>query len=116
MKYKEAIIYARVSTWPQASGHGLQRQIECCKQYADKHGYVVVGIFCEVASSKQDYYARKQAEKMATARGAHVICEAVDRWTRKGAADVPLLDVVRFAWPHGFGEVFAALNSQNKQI
>lgn len=93
---KEVIIYARVSTWPQVKGHGLQRQIEKCLNEARIKGFEVVGIFSEVCSYKQRSYARDQAYKMARHRNATLLCESIDRWSRKGCCDLPDISRVAF--------------------
>lgn len=85
----DVVIYARVSSWQQAKGHGLERQLEKCMQYASDRGHVVCAVFSEVRSAKEEYIARQQAEKMARTRNGYIVCEAVDRWTRKGASDIP---------------------------
>ena len=82
-EYKAAVIYARVSGPAQLKGSGLQRQFETCLEYARRHGYRVVGVFSEQRGSSDTYQARKQAERMARYHKGIIICESLDRWTRK---------------------------------
>ncbi len=94
---KNVIIYARVSTWQQTKGSGLQRQIEVCNEYALKKNYEVIAVFSEIRSAAEPYDTRKQAEKMSRLTGATILCEAYDRWSRKGVSDVPKIKV-EFVW------------------
>jgi len=103
-EYKEAVIYARVSSWSQVTGHGLQRQLDTCMEYAKKHDYHVVGAFSEIRRSDEEYVARKQAERMASNRGCKLICETMDRWTRKGIADAASAYPVIFTGVEGDGD------------
>lgn len=92
--HKPCVIYCRVSTESQTSGHGLTRQLDTCQKYASENHYHVVAVFSEVASGDGPLPVRATAERMATRRNCTIICEDYDRWSRKGAADVPPQNVV----------------------
>jgi len=85
----ECVIYCRVSSESQTAGHGLTRQLEQCMAFAKERDYHVVAVFSEVASGIDPLPARAQAERMAARRHAKIVCENYDRWSRKGAEDVP---------------------------
>jgi DNA invertase Pin-like site-specific DNA recombinase len=79
---RECVVYCRVSSESQLRGYSLQRQIEGALALADDRGFIVVGIFCEQAGSKDEKRARKQCEMMARRRQCSILCESPDRWTR----------------------------------
>jgi predicted site-specific integrase-resolvase len=83
-----AYIYARVSSAKQAAKSGLVRQIRRCLEYAEESGYIVNGIFSEVAPGSSDYPIRKHVEYLARLNRHVITCEDADRWSRKGLSDV----------------------------
>lgn len=89
----ECVIYCRVSTDKQALGHGLKRQMDVCREWAEQKDYRVVSIFCEVASGADRLPVRATVERIAKKRGCKIICESFDRWSRKGVEDLPPANV-----------------------
>jgi len=91
------IIYARVSSVGQLSGHGIKRQIECCLDYAKKNNINVLSILTECCSGSDPSkmlvrnFAVELAEAKSTARTpCKILVEGCDRWSRSGLSD-PLL-------------------------
>jgi DNA invertase Pin-like site-specific DNA recombinase len=91
------IIYARVSSIGQLSGHGIKRQIECCLDYAKKNNINVLSILTECCSGSDPSkmlvrnFAVELAEAKSTVRTpCKILVEARDRWSRSGLSD-PLL-------------------------
>jgi DNA invertase Pin-like site-specific DNA recombinase len=91
------IIYARVSSVGQLSGHGIKRQIECCLDYAKKNNINVLSILTECCSGSDPSkmlvrnFAVELAESKSTVRTpCKILVEGRDRWSRSGLSD-PLL-------------------------
>ncbi len=91
------IIYARVSSVGQLSGHGIKRQIECCLDYAKKNNINVLSILTECCSGSDPSkmlvrnFAVELAEAKSTSRTpCKILVEDRDRWSRSGLSD-PLL-------------------------
>ena len=81
----DAILYCRVSTSGQVSGHGLQRQFEGGYKWAKENGYNLISVFSEYGSDfhgKNRLKAREQAQYMATSRDIPLLIEDLDRWSR----------------------------------
>jgi len=89
----ECVIYCRVSTESQAKGSGLWRQMQTCMDYAKSKNYSVAAVFSEVWSGAEDLYVRSQVERVAKLRRCKIVCEDYDRWSRRGAEDLPPANV-----------------------
>ena len=78
----KAVIYCRISSWSQAKGDGLRRQLDCCMGFAADNGYDVAAVFSEVASGGGALPSRETAERVARGLGAKILVESPDRWSR----------------------------------
>lgn len=80
----EAVIYCRISGWPQAKGHGIIRQLESCDGYCEEHGLKVVAVFSDIGSDSSggELQGRSSAERLSRLRGAVLLCETPCRWSR----------------------------------
>jgi DNA invertase Pin-like site-specific DNA recombinase len=83
----QCVIYTRVSTRPQAWGHGLVRQLETCVDRAKKDNAYVVGVFTDVCSGTGPLPQRELAIRTAGEHCCPIYVEAMDRWSRKGPSD-----------------------------
>lgn len=83
----QCVIYTRVSTRPQAWGHGLVRQLETCVDRAKRDNAYVVGVFTDVCSGVGPLPQRDLAIRTAEKHGCPIYVEAMDRWSRKGPSD-----------------------------
>ena len=83
---RKAIIYARVSTTRQASGHGLVRQVDSCTSFAAWAGLTVLQTFedrGEKGSRGLDRPALKAAiEFLKAGHAEYLLVEHVDRLAR----------------------------------
>ena len=90
MSYKQAAIYARVSTDEQSKGYSLQTQIDACQGYAKERRYAVVETFSDdytgaaldrpALNELRDYMAHSPLDV--------VIVYDIDRLARKSAYQV----------------------------
>lgn len=82
---RRAVVYARVSTEEQADhGYSLSTQIDACRQYAEKHAYMVVAVERDDSSgAKLDREGLERVRGMALRREIDaVIVYTSDRLTR----------------------------------
>lgn len=84
MKSRSAVIYCRVSSWSQALGDGLARQLRTCLQHCDDRGLSVHAVFSEVGTDGdgRGLPVRAQAMRVARRSGAAIVVESHDRWSR----------------------------------
>lgn len=86
---ESVVVYCRISSWGQAKGMGLWRQLDTCQRFARERNLSIIGAFSEVASGDGPLPVRAQAQRMAEMQGCNLLCEDYSRWSRKGASDVP---------------------------
>ena len=84
---KRAVLYARVSTDEQADkGYSLPSQLDACRKYAERLGYVVVAEFQEDYTGAVPMYERPEGKKlseMLKRRDADVVVAyCIDRYYR----------------------------------
>ncbi len=94
------VIYCRISSWPQAKGHGIQRQLVACLEAIEQVAgseTVIVGVFTEIASGGGELPVRDSALRYARQQHARIMVESVCRWTRR--ADDPCPTIVELACP-----------------
>lgn len=92
------VIYCRISSWSQAKGHGIQRQLVSCLEAIEQvAGGETVGVFTEIASGGGELPVRDSALRYARQQHARIMVESVCRWTRR--ADDPCPTIVELACP-----------------
>jgi site-specific DNA recombinase len=106
--HKRAVLYARVSTDDQADkGYSLPSQIELCRKYAERLGFVVVAELVEDHSGATPIAERPEGKKMTamvkSRQADAVVAYQVDRLSRD---IVDLLATVRI-WIRAGIEVHA---------
>lgn len=91
------IIYARVSSVGQLSGHGVERQIKCCLDYANKNNIKVLSILTECCSGSdpskmlvRNFAVELSKAKSTSRTPCKILVEDRERWSRSGLSD-PLL-------------------------
>ncbi|PKV75877.1 recombinase family protein [Pontibacter ramchanderi] len=98
---KVAVIYTRVSTKEQAeTNQSLETQLASCKDYAERHGYEVVGYFGGTyESAKSD--ERKEFKRMldfvknSKLKIGYIIVYSHDRFSRSGPSAAFIADGLR---------------------
>lgn len=85
---QRAAIYCRVSSVDQEDNYSLPTQEAACREYCDRHGYQVVGVFTDVHTGAQ-YRERpglSQLRELVRQRAVDVVVSyAVDRLSRNQA-------------------------------
>lgn len=101
---KTCLIYARIST-TQQSDLSLQAQTNKVREYADRHGLQVIGVYQDIASgSKDERPGLQDAMDQATSdpRRPLVICYSLSRLSRSLTSSIKLIQRLG---KHGYGFV-----------
>ena len=85
---KRAALYIRVSTEEQAKhGYSLAEQEHDLRQYAEKHGYIIIGIYADEGISARKALSRRKAlqrllDDVRAGVVNIIIFKCLDRWFR----------------------------------
>ena len=85
---KRAALYIRVSTEEQAKhGYSLAEQEHDLRQYAEQHGYIIIGIYADEGISARKALSRRKAlqrllDDVRTGVVNIIIFKCLDRWFR----------------------------------
>jgi len=84
----KTVIYLRVSTDEQTE----ESQLSPCESFCKEHGYEVIGIFRDHAKSAYKNVKRPEYDKIIDLVKKreinHIVAWSIDRWTRKGPAEL----------------------------
>ena len=86
-----AVVVGRVSTRKQASGWGMQRQIEIGKKYANERGWTVVKTIEQVGSAVSSKLAEEAIVNAREVGARWIIYEQMDRLMRGESSIIPLM-------------------------
>ena len=93
-----AVIYARYSTEMQRDT-SIADQVEVCRRYAERNGWTVTSVYQDAAASGATAFRPGYASMLADAESRRfdvVVCEAIDRLSRKLADLADLHDRLTF--------------------
>lgn len=120
MSKQMCVIYCRVSSRGQELNGNLERQVEYCSEYAQKHKYEIVKIFSEVASTnarqpERDKCVQFLEENPPNSQGWRIIIQTLDRWHR-GSTDTPLFQIIEEALVEDSPDLKALQAKTNQRI
>ena len=97
---KRAALYIRVSTEEQARhGYSLAEQEHDLRQYAEQHGYIIIGIYADEGISARKALSRRKAlqrllDDVRTGVVNIIIFKCLDRWFRNVADYYKVQDIL----------------------